>query len=264
MVDSRLTPVSVSQDSRPHCRSGRSFFTSTKIRSFETFWPLHSKLPKSVTRSFVASLIDTCLLHVSFGWNPHKPALPQGLTADTIHLVYDDLPDGHNIPLALLDCLVESSNTEIADFFAQCEQRNMKLRIFHSAGTVNEQTLGRLREAFVELPDKTVLLTTLGELAEYGSLSGQAIETPNFDQLQRQDYKAAALLIKMSLDSWKTLDIEEIIGIVQGIAKSTDDIYERVLTTIHKNRLSDASVERFLNRFEDILPEDNYGRICGS
>ena len=219
---------------------------------------LHSKLPKSVSRSFVANLIDACLLHASFGWPPHQPALPQGLTAETIRFVYDDLPDGHNVSLALLDCLIESSNTEIADFVARCEQRNMRLRIFGSPGTVNEQTLGRLREAFAELPDNTVLLPTLGTIAEHGSLSGQVIETPNFDQLERQDHKAAALLIKMSLDSWKTLDIEEIIGIVQEIAKSTDDIYERVLTTIRENRVSEVSVERFLNRFEDILPKDNY------
>ena len=219
---------------------------------------LHSKLPGSASRSFVASLIDACLLHASFGWLPHKPALPQSLTAKTIRLVYDDLPDGHNVPLALLDYLIESSNTEIADFVARCEQRNMKFRIFHSGGSVNEQTLGRLLEAFVKLPDQTVLLPILGEIAEHGSLSGRAIEIPYFDQLERQDHKAAALLIEMSLDSWKTLNIEAIMGVVQEIGKSSDDIYERVLTTIRANRLTDASVERFINRFEDILPEDNY------
>ena len=185
------------------------------------------------------------------------------LTAETIRSVYEDLPSGHNLSVALLDYLVESTNTEIGDFVARCEQRSMKLRMFHSRGAANEQTVRRLREAFVDLPDKTVLLTTLGELAEYGALSGQAIETPSFDQLEEQDHKAAALVIKMALSPWETLDIEGTIGIVQGIAKSTDDIYERVLTTIRENRLSDAVVERFLSRFEDILPDDNYDASAG-
>ena len=84
------------------------------------------------------------------------------------------------------------------------------------------------------------------------------MEIPHFDQFERQDHKAAALLIEMSIDSLKTLDIEEIMGVVREIGKSSEDIYERVLTTIRENRLSGASVERFLNRFEDILPDDNY------
>ena len=243
----------------PTCLSVRPIaFYATNHALPRDILDLHRKLPESVSRSFVSRLVDAYFVNVSLGWPPHEPGLMPDMTVEDARLVYDDLPDGHSIPISLLASLLKHSKSEVVDFVVQCDRRGMTFRTFSPMRVISEDTLEHLRAFAIEHFDQPVLLPVLGALAENGELPKQAIEIPSFDQLEKPAYKAAALMVQLSTASWTTFDTDKLVAIVSETARETDVFYQRVFTTIRTNRLSGELVNRFLVRLQDVLPDSDH------
>lgn len=219
---------------------------------------LHTSVPHSVSRKFVARLADTFFLQASFAWATREHFVPDDLTADSIRSIYDDLPDGHNIPLGVFGYLTKCPIDEIVDFVARYEPRNMKILRFHPMRITIAEHVNQLYKRLAELVDEPILLPILGSLVEHGDLPLDAIKAPDIDKLEDPNRKAAALLIKLSKEEWGALSVEDVVDSVREMAKFTDDFYQRFFNTIRANRLTSSHLVSCVVRLQDFLLDENH------
>ena len=211
------------------------------------------------TRSFIAEAINL-LIYTRLLYESRDGASElSDLNLQNLKSVYREIPSGSSVPLYPILHLIGESIRNITEFFASIEDKNL---LFHTTIFGRDfpvKNVKRLRRAYMGLDeDGGTLLSALGAVAENGQLSGQHvdIEVP-ISQLKYPE-KMAAFIIMLSQETWDTDNCEPLIASAQEIGDLSSNDFNRIVTTLEKNRPTGYFVEKFVVALRKLVPLDDY------
>ena len=219
---------------------------------------IHSQLPKSESRSFIARIFELCLFHSSLVVSDGERRAQGEINAHTLLSIYKDLKVDQIGPLSVTFERIGGSSQEIADFFAAMADRRNQLTVYFYRQPLNPGQVERLWRAFQEVEGRSVLLPVIGVLAEHGYLIDRSISVPEPEELESPNQKVAALLVLLAKETWEADNSERLLALIQESSLLTEGVFQRVITTVQQNRPRGSFLNLFLDRLERLLPQDDY------
>ena len=219
---------------------------------------IHSQLPKSAARSFVARVFELCLFHASFFAPADDELIPDSFNVQTLLSIYEDLGPGRLLPFELIIGRIGGSSHEIASGCSALADCRPRLFPYIGRGPINPDQIGRICQSFQEVTNNAVMLPVIGWLAEQGYLADHHLDVPDPRELELVEHKVGALLTALAMESWEADHTERFLGLIQEIGPLSKEGHERVLNTVQENRQDGAFLDEFLVSLEKILPHHKY------
>ncbi len=95
---------------------------------FRELVTLHSQMPKSLARSFIARAIDRYLYPILRRGSTYAPSVTGAMTLKSLLDVYDDIPSGGLVSSGIVAILAEYSAEEISRFFSGINRRGIEFQ----------------------------------------------------------------------------------------------------------------------------------------
>ena len=210
-------------------------------------------------RSFVAEAINL-LIYIRLLYEYRDVASElSDLNLQTLKSVYREIPSGSSVPIYPILHLIGESIRDVTEFFASIEDKNFLFNTTIFGRDFPVENVKRLRRAYMGLDeDGGTLLSALGAVAENGQLSGQHVDIEvSISQLKYPE-KMAAFIIMLSQETWDTDNSEPLIASAQEIGDLSSNDFNRIVTTLKKNRPTGYFVEKFVVALRKLVPLDDY------
>ena len=219
---------------------------------------IHDRMPESKARSYIAEMLEMCLLNWEFRGGADEESRPAAVSMRKLQSIYESLPPSRPVFLSIPLGYLDGSNEDIAEFFSLMEKFQLVPFLFPMSSTLRQKGIARLEEAFRSLQDNDSLLPVLGLLAERGELSGKTVNVASPETFDDMDHKIASFIIMLAQETWAVDNTQSYIEFVNVTGKLTGSLTNRVISTIAQNQPTGRFVDRFLVAFEQIVPKDDF------
>ena len=220
---------------------------------------IFDNLPSSKARSFVAQTISWLFLIHSDGEITHEPSNFPDIDFQKLQAIYREIPPGSLVPLHMVVNLAGDSVQNLAEFFQASKDKKFQ---FHSEGpnrNRGKESVTMLRRAYMSLDEDALFLPILGMVAENGHLAGLYVDVKAPESLKTVDEKLAALIIKLSQESWQGDSNEKLIASAQDLCGSSTDAFTRIVNTLKNCKLTDEYLGEFVAALRAMIPPDDFG-----
>ena len=219
---------------------------------------VHSQLPNGKSRLFLARMFEVCLFHASLVVRGNEQVAPGTVDVNSLLSIYEDLGPGHVLPLSMIIGQIMGSSKEIAGFFAAMAEHRNQFSPYLYRQPLNQEQVERFRQAYRDVSDNTVLLPVIGCLAEHGYLAGHCLDIPCPEDLENPGLKTSAFVALLATESWETDNTERLLELLREIGLSSEDVYDRAITTVRENMPTGSFLNNFLLGLERTLPNNDY------
>ena len=205
-------------------------------------------------------MIEMCFITASMFITSDETKYPITMDVAKLQAVFEDLPTPRTVPLHTVVNLLSGSSEEILEFFRVSSRRKVDFTVYDIQGIFHKDGLTRLQKAFVTASDDQVLVPVFGALAENGQLQSRLVDVAPPELSEVLEQKVAWLVIMLAQESWKTDRTSSLINSVNDTAglESANEVHDRVINTLSKNRTTGPWVEGFLVEFGKMLSTDSY------
>ena len=233
---------------------------SEKMVSLEKLIKLFRQIKNHKSRSFVAAVIEVCLIGESIFIDPDEARKLTDIKIDDLRSIYEELPSGRSVPLHSIINRLEGSNEDTAQFFGLLKERDVNFTTYSFGRIIREANLERLRRALLNAPDGRLLIPVFGLLAEYGQLPGGFVNVLEPKASEGLEEMLASLIIALANMAWELDRTELLIDSIKEIGKhgAMNGVCERIMNTLEHSGPSGHHFEKFLMEFWGMLPADNF------